>query len=87
MRAGDRVDRVRQVRLALGLVNCGVGSGVDDDVGREIAYERGSGFRICEIHLGARTGGHIAQRRQRALQLPSNLSGGSRDEHAQAHGW
>ena len=74
----NRVDGVRQLGLALGLVDSGVGGGVDDDVGREIANGLRGRFRIGEIDLAARAGNHFTQRSESALQLPSDLSGGFR---------
>ena len=42
----------------------------------------GSGW--VKVQLATRAGGHIAQRSERPLQLPSNLPGGSGDQDAQS---
>ena len=79
---GGRVDRARQLGLALGLVDRGVRRGVDDQV-RLDRRDRGR-QRLGPAEVAVQSAGvggavmvepdHLAQRRQRALQFPPDLA-------------
>ena len=67
------------VGLALGLVDGGVGGGIDDHVRPHRAHRRGERIGPREVAAsGSRLGeverDHLAERRQRALQLPADLA-------------
>jgi cation transport regulator ChaC len=71
--------RRAKVGLALGLVDGGVRRGVDDRVRPHRAHGRGQGGRVREV--GPERPGaveverhHLAERRERALQLPAHLA-------------
>ena len=82
--------RAGQVGLALGLVDGGVRGGIDDHVGAHRAHRARRAPRGGEV--GAQVGAveverdHLAERRERALQLPADLAvlAEQQDLHARA---
>ncbi|MNE67996.1 hypothetical protein D3C80_1636350 [compost metagenome] len=72
------VEQLGKLPLALCLINCGMGCGVDNHVGFEQPNRVGHPGRVAEITAivgGVKiNGGDAAQRRQRSLQLPSHLA-------------
>ncbi len=85
------VDAARLFRLALGLVDGGVGGGVDDDVWLQRAHAGGDALQLAQVTAQAVLAGAIqrddlAQQRQAALQLPADLAvlAQQQDSHAAA---
>ena len=77
---GRRVDGARELGLGLGLVDRGVGRGIDDELRRGGA-DRARAARPGRAKSSRQGGGavdvdrdHLAEQRQRALQLPADLS-------------
>ena len=83
---GGGIDALRQLWLAFGLVYCGVGSSIDDDVWLQQAHGGGQGFGIGQISVQRLTlpdgigdsitpqGPDRSQRSQAALQFPADLA-------------
>ncbi len=74
------VDALRQRRLALGFVNCGVGGGVDDHLRAQLLHRARQRFEVGQVATQRRRvwveriwagvaieGDELAQRRQAAL--------------------
>jgi len=95
------VDALRQRRLALGFVDCGVGGGVDDHLRTQLLHRARQRFEVGQIaaqprrvrveRIRARVaveGDEFAQRRQAALQLPAHLAVFAQQQDARwvAHG-
>ena len=53
-----RVDEPGLLGFTLGFVNIGVGGGVDDDIGAQLADRRSQGFRLTEV--ATQTGAALA---------------------------
>ena len=60
----DGVDRGSALLIALGLVDGGVGGGVDDDVGANVAHQLANGLRIGQIAFRLVDRDDFAERRQ-----------------------
>jgi len=80
-RAG--IDREGRFALALGAVHGGVGGRVDQDLGLQFAQRRADSLRVGEVEARVVECSHLAQRRERALKLPSELAvaAGEQDFH------
>jgi hypothetical protein len=73
------IEGARQCRLGFGPVDGGVRRGIDDDLGLHRAHEGDQRFGLGEVRPGkwraVDVAGHdVAQRRQRPLQLPADLT-------------
>lgn len=79
---GYAVDLHGQFGLGFGLVHGGVGSGVDDDMGRDCAHASEEGVRIREVHLRDVHAGDGPKRRQCAGQFPADLAVSAQNENA-----
>src|SRR5690606_4853706 len=77
------VDGVRLVFVALGVVDGGVGRGVDHDV--DVAHRACDGCRIGDVEFGATQRPHLAAR-EHELQIVPEHPAGAGDEVA-GHAW
>ncbi|MBV6477190.1 MAG: hypothetical protein MOGDAGHF_02872 [Rhodocyclaceae bacterium] len=68
------------LRLALRLVDGGVGGSVDDDVGARFIQLAAHGGGIGEVQLGMGAGMDAAQRQQGAHEFPADLTVPAGDE-------
>ena len=82
----DGVDRGSTSLITLGLVNGGVGSRVDDDIGAHRSHQLANGLRIRQIAVGEINRNDFAQRREAALQFEADLAilAGEEDFHGRA---
>jgi len=71
------------VRLALGAVDRGVGGGVHDDIGSQVAHARPDRVGIREVERPPVRRDHLPERRQPRRELPADLPGRAGEEDPQ----
>jgi len=78
-RAGERADRgrvdeLREVALRFGAVDRGVCGGIDDPLRCDRAHLRGDRIGFSQVAVAAAERDDVAERCERALQLPADLA-------------
>ena len=69
----DRVDRLRELGLALRAIDGGVGGGVDDRLRRNRAHGLAQAVGLREVEAAPVETDHFTERRERAGELPADL--------------
>ena len=68
------IDFMRQLGLALGAINRGIGCRVDNELRPHCAHGFHHGIRIGQVHQFAIAAVHFAEPRQRAREFPAKLT-------------
>jgi len=75
------VDLMATFRLGFRFVDCGIGGGIDNYPGSNVANPFPNGVPVREINFGVIDGYNSAGRRERAAQFPANLADLSNEEN------
>ena len=76
------IDAHGKVGLVLGLINGGIGGGIEDDIGRQAIERGGDGLRLRQIQHAAIGRKHDRRGRQPREQRTTDLPGNARDQNS-----